>query len=399
MKRTIGIIGDIGTFDYLDRNGKVVNVNGLQISDVVAQVSALPPDTKEVDVLIGTPGGNVATGKAIFTYLSSLSSRLKINMVQVDDIASIGTYIWMAGQTRLAAKGINPRTGKEYAFNVHNPWTPHVSGDAAAVAKAANSLQIEETEMAAFYQEHTGIDASGILPIMKADSWFNADKAVALKFATATYEPLQQAAYYIPMNAQEKSTLVQDFLNFLTGKTKPVAATPAPAAPAAAPAAPASPTPGAELLNKPVLIDGKPAPDFVYTVKGGVIVDVEPPDEESSEEPAMAQAPAAPAAAQAPVSFDAFLAANKEKFSDAVASTVQSALDRQKKDFEAQIVALKKQIKTPHVPETFSPETKAEDAKEFDRSLKANEHVAMKRDDPEKFKRLFYAKYGRIPNL
>lgn len=396
MKRTIGIIGDIGTFDYLDRTGKVVHVNGLQISDVVAQVSALPADTKEVDVLVGTPGGNVPTGKAIFTYLQSLSSRMKINMVQVDDIASIGTYIWMAGQTRLAAKGINPRTGKEYAFNVHNPWTPHVSGDASAVAKAATSLQVEETEMAAFYQEHTGIDASGILPIMKADSWFNADKAVALKFATATYEPLQQAAYHIPMNAQEKSTLVQDFLSFLTGKK--VAVTP-PAVPApAAPAAPA-PAPGAELMNKPVLIDGKPAPDYVYTVKGGIVMAVEPVDEESSEDAIGAQAKPAAPAAQAPVSFETFLAANKEKFTDAVASTVEAALDKQKKDFEAQIVALKKQIKTTHTPPTFSPETKAEDAKEWDRSLRANEHAAMKRDEPEKFTRLFYAKYGRIPEL
>lgn len=37
-------------------------------------------------------------------------------------------------------------------------------------------------------------------------------------------------------------------------------------------------------------------------------------------------------------------------------------------------------------------------AKEWDRSFKANEHVAMKRDNPRKWETLFVAKYGKKPN-
>lgn len=386
MGRQISIIGDIGSFSYLDRTGQKVDVDGIQVADVIAQVEALPAGTKALDVLMSTPGGAIDTGKAIFTYLNGLSSRIDITMRQVGDVASIGTYIWLAGKKRLAKKGINPRTNKPYGFNVHNPYTPHASGDASKMAQVTTSLQIEENEMAGFYQERTGLAAEAVLPIMKADSWFDADQAVALKFATGIDENLQLAAYHIPMDAKEKSNLVQDFLNFLTGKTKPVAADPG------APPAPAPP--GGDLSGKAVLIDGKPAPDGIYTVAGGVVTLIAPLMAAPPAQPA-----AAPAAATPPVSFESMLEQNKDKFSEAVAATVQSALDKQKTDFEAQIVALKKQIKTTHVPEGFKPEGRADDAKEWDRSLKANEHAAMKKDDPEKYKRLFFAKYNRIPDL
>jgi ATP-dependent protease ClpP protease subunit len=380
LKRTISILGPIGSFEYLGTDGKPVKVNGIQIADVVAQVAALPEQTTQIEVLMGTPGGLIPVGEAIYAYLKGLESKYKISMLQVDDIASIGTEIWFAGSERLAAEGINPRTGREYAFQPHNPWKPNTQGDAAAHEAEAAKLRESENKMAAFYQEHTGLDLNAILPIMKADQPFNAQKAVAMKFATGTYEPLKHAAFQInqPMNLEKKNSIVREFLALLGMDDAPGAPAPAPA--------PA----GGDLMNKPVVIDGKPAPDGVYTIKGGVVTLV-------------AALPAeAPAAGQAPAPAPAAAAFDKDKFSEALAVTVEKALAEQKKTFDAEIVALKKQFKTSHVPagpEGYNPSTKDEDVKEFDKLHKSNGLMALKKSDPEKYQRLHFSRYGVMPNL
>lgn len=377
MKRTISILGPIGSFEYLNAQGVVTKVNGIQIADVVAAVTSLPSNTTELEILFGTPGGLIPIGEAIYAYLKSLESKYTITMLQVDDIASIGTVMWFAGKKRYAAMGINPRTGKPYAFQPHNPWKPHTQGDAAAHEAEAVKLRDSETKMAAFYQEHTGLDADAILPIMKADQPFDAAKAVALKFATDTYEPLKQAAFQInqPMKPEEKNSLFKGFLAMLGMDDAPGATAPPPA-------------PGAELMNKPVLIDGKPALDGVYTVKGGVVTLV-------TALPAAAPAAQAPAAA-APgaVNFD------PAKLSEAIAATVEKALDAQKKVFDEQLIAFKKQIKTSHVPagpEGYNPATKAEDVKEFNELHRNGGLLALKQSDPEKYQRLHFSRYGVMP--
>ncbi len=374
MKRTIAIMGPIGSFEYLGPNGQPVHVNGIQIADVVAQVAALPEQTSEIEVLMGTPGGLIPIGEAIHTYLLSLKPKYKLTMVQVDDIASIGTVIWFAGDKRLAALGANPKTGKPYAFQPHNPWTPHKQGDAAALEAEAVRLREQESKMAAFYQEQTGLPADAILPIMKADYPFDAEKAVALKFATGTYEPLKHAAFQIPtpMKPEEKSSLLKSFLGMLGMD------------------APGAPAPGTELISKPVMIDGKPAPDGVYTIAGGVVTAITP------------AAPAAPAAGQAPAPAPAPapVAMTPETLSKALETTLESALKKQKEAFDAEMLALKKQIKTTHVPagpEGYNPATQKEDADEWNKLHKSNGILALKKEDPAKYERLFFARYGKMP--
>jgi ATP-dependent protease ClpP protease subunit len=384
VKRTISILGPIGSFEYLNAQGIPVQVNGIQIADVVAQITALPKGTTELDILFGTPGGLIPVGEAIYNYLLGLESRMEITMVQVDDVASIGTVMWFAGKKRLAALGVNPRTGKDYAFQPHNPWKPHTQGDAAAHEAEAVKLRDQENKMAAFYQEQTGLPQEAILPIMKADAPFNAEKAVALKFATGTYEPLKQAAFQInkTMKPEEKTSLFKGFLSLL-GMDDAPGATPPPA--------PA----GDPLMNKPVLIDGKPAPDGVYTVKGGVVTLVAALP--AAAPAAQAPAAAVPAAAAAPVAFD------QEKLSKALETTLTKALDAQKKEFEAQIVALKKGMRTDHVPagpEGYNPSTKKEDVEEFNTLHKTpGGLLALKKSDPDKYQRLHFSRYGVIPKM
>lgn len=373
MKRTISIIGPIGAnFTF---QGK--EINGVTLADVVAQVTALPKETTELVIQFDTPGGLVSEGQSIYSYLKSVEHRFVkgITSKQIGDIGSIGTIAWFAGSKRIAAKGINPATKKAYRFMIHNPFMLSAEGDAAELKRHSDNLKLTEDEMAQFYIEQTGITKEGIAPLMKAETFFDGPQAVDLKFATDIYEPQSIAAIHNTTNKgsnQMEKTLKEKVLALL-GITVAVA-------------------PPAELMGKPVQIDGKPAVDGIYTVVGGVITQL------AEATPAQPAAPAATGAAAPPVAADmqkilALLEA-QPKQEKAIAAAVAEAT----KKFNAEIMALKKSIKTEHVPAAFTPETKADDVKEWERSFKANEHAAMRKDDPEKYQRLFYSKYGRTPN-
>lgn len=148
--------------------------------------------------------------------------------------------------------------------------------------------------------------------------------------------------------------------------------------------------PPAELMGKPVTVDGKPAVDGVYTVVGGVVTALGEAQAAPATPPAQGTPAADPMAAKLQEILALLKAEPKQDDATAAAAT-------KKKDDE--IIALKKQLKTEHVPEGFTPETKADDVKEWDRSFKAGEHVAMRKNEPEKWTRLFYAKYNKMPNV
>lgn len=372
----IKIVGPIGKFEY---RGKVVN--GVTVDDVVASVESLPPGTKELTIDVATPGGSIPVGKAIYEYLTSLNSRMKITMRQIGDIASIGTYFWFASPNRVAATGINPFTGKPYQMMIHNPWTPHTDGDATALEARAASLRADETEMATFYSQQTGLPVEAVQPLMKVDSSFDGDRALVLRFATETYQPINNAALMKPEDKKSfLDGLMANLKTFLNLDPPPPAPGPDP------------------MVGKDVVIDGAPAVDGVYTIKAGKVVTIAPLPAEGGDG-GQQQAPPPPA-----VSFDA------KKFEDAFSATLDKALAKQKEEFDAeklalktdfdnQIVDLKKQIKTTHTPVGYTPENRADLIAEWDRSFKANEHTAMRKENPDRYRLLYYAKYGKEPNL
>lgn len=383
MKKTIAIIGAIGTFAYI-KDGKKITVNGVQLADVISQIEALPADTNELIIEMGGLGGSVPVAKAMRNYIKSKQPRLQVTTRQVDDLASANTILFTSGSKREAIdpESINPKTGKPYFVMVHNPYTPHFEGDADAMKAEEKELRASEDEFIAIYQEDTGISKEAIAPLMKAETFLDGNKAVALKLATSTYKPLAQAAYHQSTMETQKDTKdlsvleqILAYVKSIGGKGKIVAV-----------------APPAELKGKPVLIDGKAAVDGVYTVVGGVITMLAEAPTDNSAAPAAAAAGAAPVAKADEAKLEELLALlKKETKSDAdIAAEV-------KKQVDAQVLALKKQIKTDHIPLGFTPEQKTDDVKEWDRSFKANEHAAMRKNDPEKYQRLFYAKYGRMP--
>lgn len=379
MKKTISIIGPIGNFTY---KGK--EISGVQLADVIAAVSSTP-NLKELTVEYDTPGGSVSVGKAIFSYLKSIQPRITVISKQIGDIGSIGTVAWFSGSKRIAAKGINPETKKPFQFMAHNPWTPHTEGNADEVQREVDALRITESEMTDFYAEQTGITKEGVAPLMKAEYSFPAERAVELKFATETYEAQNIAAYKPTQNQmtpkdKEKETLVDALLALIKGKKE----TPIAIAPPAA------------LMGTPVMVNGVAAPDGLYTVVGGVVTALaEVPATAGADNPDNAGTADPAAAAASTKKLDEMIALMKEQpKAEVLIAAVNKLVDEK-------ITGLKKQISGGggHVPEGFNPNTAVADAKEWDRSFRANEHKAMKRDNPEKYKALYYAKYGKVPNL
>lgn len=306
-KQMISLVGPIGTFAM---KGKMIQ--GIQLQDVVAQVAALPLDTTEIQVDIGGPGGLKPVGDQIYNFLLALKRArgIKLIMNQVDDVGSIMSKIWFAGDERIMLLGINPRTGNKYEIFIHNPWM-RVEGDAVTIQAALDKVKPEEEELQNFYMAQTGIPAEGIKPLMANQTGLDAELAVKMKFATGTKEALSIAAYNMEKNPKDQKQ-VEGLLEVIKAFFTPAVAATAPAAaaaPAAGAAPGAAPATAAEspLKGKAVLIDGGAAPDGVYSVKGGVVTAVEPLAEEAAEPAAM------PAALAASVkAIEDFLASQKK---------------------------------------------------------------------------------------
>jgi ATP-dependent protease ClpP protease subunit len=390
MKKTISIVGDIGSFEYIDHNGEVVKVNGIQLEDVIAQVERLSADTRELVIECGGLGGLVDVAKSIRGYLKS-KAKFSITTKQVADLASANTIIFSIGKIRqaIADDVINPSTGKPYFLMVHEPLTPHASGPADKMDAVANALRADENEMISIYNEDTGISEEAIRPLMKAETYLSGSKAVALKLATETYTPLKQAAYHLKQKPKMKSgiskVVLDAVLALLTNDEDKAKIKKALAV-----------APPAELMGKPVTVDGKPAVDGVYTVVGGVVTSLEDATEEQAEPAATAKPDASGSTASG---------ASKKNGMEEVLALLK---DQPKKDeliaamtkvVDEKITTLKKSITTNHIPDGYTPETSADDVKEWDRSWKANEHTAMRKNDPEKYKRIFFAKWKKMPNL
>jgi len=373
-KAKISVLGPIGSFTLME-NGKPKKINGVKLIDIVSKVESLDEEVTDLTVEVGSLGGNVQVAKQIRGFLKSIQPRIKVTTVQVDDLASAGTIIFTSGSERVIAKGINPNTNKKFQNMVHSPWIPHFEGNADEMEAEMKAMRITEDEMADMYVEDCGMKKESIMPLMKAETFFDDVQALEIKFATSSYEALNQAAYLNLTNMEKKTdkkSWIKELVAALKGEALAEdAGTPNP------------------LMGKAVLINGTTPPDSVYSVKGGVVTAVEPLAEEAAED-----APAAAAAVKKPI----VAAAEKALTAEAVATLIANEREAGEKKLNETIVALKKQIKGEHVPVAFDPTTKDDLVAEWNKLKKEGKHLGVKKSDPEKFDKMFFAVYGKMPN-
>lgn len=138
---------------------------------VMEALSQIGQDQR-VTVRINSPGGSVDEGVAIFNLLRRHPGG--VDTVNDSLAASMGSYLFMAGESRIVAD--NSRV------MIHNPWTIAI-GNAEELRSVADTLDTYSASTVGTYASATGQDPEQIREWLAAETWFTADEAVAQGFA------------------------------------------------------------------------------------------------------------------------------------------------------------------------------------------------------------------------
>lgn len=132
---------------------------------------------KDILVRINSPGGSVFDGMAIYHALNEHDGNVD---VCVDALAaSIASVIAMAGRKITIKRGA--------MFMVHNPWT-FAMGDAEDMRKEADVLDKIRNGMVDIYVARTAAKKDKVSDLLDAETWLDADEAIALGFADSVDE-------------------------------------------------------------------------------------------------------------------------------------------------------------------------------------------------------------------
>lgn len=186
----IHIIDYIGGWieDWLERNYGYDE--GVTARKFVEQLAALPESVNAIHVHINSPGGDVQGGVNIANALREQASKGRTVETFVDGIAaSIASVIAMAGsKVHMADNAL---------MMIHCPWSWAI-GNAAEMRKQADVLDTVEGQIINTYKWHTDLSDEELSALLLAETWMNADEAIAKGFATDKIEGLKAAASINP---------------------------------------------------------------------------------------------------------------------------------------------------------------------------------------------------------
>lgn len=171
--------------DWFARNfGLDMGVTARAFVEALAQ---LPDITATLKVHINSPGGDIQAGVNIANALREQGmSKGRTVETYVDGIAaSIASVIAMAGSKVYIADNA--------LVMIHNPWAATV-GSAADMRKTADVLDTMRNQIVNTYKWHSSLDDAALAELMDAETWMDADQAIANGFATDKVTGIQAAA-------------------------------------------------------------------------------------------------------------------------------------------------------------------------------------------------------------
>lgn len=183
----VHIIDVIGGWDddWIERNwGYDMGVTARKFVEQLAQLS---DGVKTINVRINSPGGDIQAGINIANALREQQvSKGRAVITHIDGIAaSIASVIAMAGsEVRMADNAL---------VMVHNPWGLMI-GNAGEMRKFADALDTMRGQIVNTYKWHSKLEAKDLEALMDAETWMNADEAIANGLATHKIEGLKAAA-------------------------------------------------------------------------------------------------------------------------------------------------------------------------------------------------------------
>jgi ATP-dependent Clp protease protease subunit len=141
--------------------------------------------TGTINLRVNSPGGDVFDGITIHNALKQHPATVN---VQVDGLAaSIASIIAMAGD--------EIRMAKNSFLMIHNAWC-FTAGNATELTKMADTLTKVDDSLVSTYQDRTGCTVQDIRTMMAAETWLNADEALAKGFCTAVGDPAEIKAKF-----------------------------------------------------------------------------------------------------------------------------------------------------------------------------------------------------------
>ena len=148
---------------------------GVSAQSFVKQLAGLEADT--IHLRINSPGGSVFAGRAMETALRQHSAKV---IVYVDGLAaSAASFVAMAGDEIEMAQG---------AFlMIHKAWSM-AWGNSDELRKEADLLDKVDGSLAKTYHDRTGLPEDELAEMMAAETWLDADEAVAKGFADRVAE-------------------------------------------------------------------------------------------------------------------------------------------------------------------------------------------------------------------
>jgi ATP-dependent protease ClpP protease subunit len=194
---------------------------GVTAKAFVDQLAKLPDAVSTIRVHINSPGGDVFGAVNIANALrdQQVSKGRAVETIVEGLAASAASIIMMAGKTvRIADNAL---------VMVHNPWSVAV-GNAADMRKQADTLDTLRNTIVATYQWQSTLSAEALVALMDAETWMDADEAIANGFATDKIQGLQAAAS-LNAGAVAKLTIPDKYRDRVHALLKP-----APTAPVAA---------------------------------------------------------------------------------------------------------------------------------------------------------------------
>ncbi len=198
-------------YDPVDSWGGEWGVSAKEVADVLDE---LPEDVQEIRLHLNSPGGEVFEGLAILNQLRAHRARV---VTVVDGIAaSIASVIAMAGDEVV----VSPNS----EMMIHDAWGLAV-GNAADMRALADTLDHLSDNIAGAYARKSGGDAKDWRALMRAETWFGAEEAVAAGLA-------DRVADAAPVDA--KAAFDLSAFRYSGRAAAPDPHVPAPAAPAAA---------------------------------------------------------------------------------------------------------------------------------------------------------------------
>lgn len=155
---------------------------GVPARSVLAKLR-VAKNASQINVRINSGGGDAYDGIAIYNLLVAHKAKV---VVDIDGLAaSAASLIAMAGD--------EIRMSESALMMIHNPWTFTI-GDAADLREKADQLDKLRDALANAYIQRSGLPREKVIELLDAETWFNADEAVELGFATHVTAAKQAAA-------------------------------------------------------------------------------------------------------------------------------------------------------------------------------------------------------------